>query len=197
MPAARFHADLIETNLGWLVLAGFERRFSESTCHTRSVIRLLIGLDTRKQAEAQWKNEINSGWLSRQNFATDLNKVRFSNWYPACREKLIEYGNGERIDFSAIPCHLEPMTHFQQQVLHATRTVCTGEVRTYGEIARQIGRPRSARAVGGTMARNPIPIIIPCHRILGRNGNLTGFTAPGGLVLKQKLLELERSSVQR
>ncbi len=184
-------ADLFKTSLGWFVLAGYQTSSCKSL-NNYSVQRLLIGNDTKREAEARWKNEIQTGWLSRQVFSNHLNKIRFSNWYPQCRLKLEKYGSGSHVDFSTIACNLASMTPFQQQVLHATRKVASGKVQTYGEIAQQVGRPQAARAVGGTMARNPIPIIIPCHRIVGSNGKLTGFTAPGGLSLKQKLLKLER-----
>ncbi len=184
-------ADLFETALGWLILAGFRTstRLSEKSC---TLQRLLIGNDTKQEAKAQWKKEIQSGFLSRMKFSNNLSNIRFSNWYPQCRKKLEEYGYGNQVDFSSIPCSLAAMTPFQQQVLNATRAVSSGNIQTYGELAQQIGRPQAARAVGGTMARNPIPIIIPCHRILGSNGKLTGFTAPGGITLKQKLLDLEQ-----
>jgi len=184
-------ADLFKTNLGWFVLAGYQTS-SHNFRNTFSVQRLLIGNDTKREAEVRWENEIQSGWLSRQEFLNNLNEIRFSNWYPQCRIKLEKYGSGNRVDFSSITCNLSSMTPFQQQVLQATRKVSSGKVETYGEIAQRIGRPQAARAVGGTMARNPIPIIIPCHRIVGSNGKLTGFTAPGGLSLKQKLLKLEQ-----
>ena len=184
-------ADLFKTNLGWLVLAGYQTSSRQSR-NNYSVQRLLIGNDTKREAEARWKNEIQTGWLSKQVFSNQLNKIRFSNWYPQCRIMLEKYGRGSRVDFSPIACNLFSLTPFQQQVLHATRKVTSGKVQTYGEIAERIGRPQAARAVGGTMARNPIPIIIPCHRIIGSKGKLTGFTAPGGLTLKQKLLKLEQ-----
>ncbi len=187
--------DLFKTEIGWVVLAGYR----ESSCAASStcrVVRLLPGNDTRKEAEARWKNEIQSGWLSRQGrfhhrYFHHRSGIRFSNWFPDCRARLKEYGTGRQIDFSNIPCHLGTMTIFQQKVLKATRLVPCGKTQSYGEIARRIGHPRAARAVGGTMARNPIPIIIPCHRIVGHNGKLTGFTAPGGIRFKKKLLMLE------
>ena len=68
-----------------------------------------------------------------------------------------------------------------------------GTVATYGAIARAIGRsdPEGARDVGAALARNPFPVVVPCHRILGANGKLTGFSAPGGLATKRRMLELE------
>ncbi|MBQ9166489.1 MAG: methylated-DNA--[Oscillospiraceae bacterium] len=79
-------------------------------------------------------------------------------------------------------------TPFQQQVWQALRTIPWGETRTYGHIARQIGRPKAARAVGQACNRNPIPLLIPCHRVVGAKG-LTGYA--GGLERKGQLLEME------
>lgn len=83
-------------------------------------------------------------------------------------------------------------TPFQAEVLRALQAIPYGETRSYGTIARSIGRPNAVRAVGGANARNPLPIVIPCHRVIGANGQLTGFG--GGLAAKRHLLDLERSS---
>ncbi len=80
-------------------------------------------------------------------------------------------------------------TDFQKEVWRALVTIPFGETRSYGEIARQIGRARAVRAVGAANGRNPISIIVPCHRVIGSNGKLTGFA--GGLETKAALLELE------
>ena len=82
---------------------------------------------------------------------------------------------------------------FRREVYAATRRIPAGSVATYGEVARVLGRtdPEAARDVGAALARNPFPIIVPCHRVVGANGKLTGFSAPGGLETKRKMLELE------
>ncbi|MGH7091754.1 MAG: methylated-DNA--[protein]-cysteine S-methyltransferase [Stellaceae bacterium] len=82
-------------------------------------------------------------------------------------------------------------TAFQKRVWQALLTIPFGETRSYGEIARQIGRPSASRAVGAANGKNPISIIAPCHRVIGSAGGLTGFA--GGLAVKQRLLELEGS----
>jgi methylated-DNA-[protein]-cysteine S-methyltransferase len=82
-------------------------------------------------------------------------------------------------------------TEFQRSVWAALLTIPFGETRSYGEIARQIGRPGASRAVGAASGRNPISIIAPCHRVIGAAGALTGFA--GGLDVKERLLGLERS----
>jgi methylated-DNA-[protein]-cysteine S-methyltransferase len=80
---------------------------------------------------------------------------------------------------------------FRRAVYTATRDIPPGATRSYGEVARAIGRPDGARDVGAALARNPCPIIVPCHRVVAANGALTGFSAPGGLATKHRMLELE------
>jgi methylated-DNA-[protein]-cysteine S-methyltransferase len=86
-------------------------------------------------------------------------------------------------------------TDFQKRVWGALLTIPYGETRSYTEIASQIGAPRAVRAVGAANGRNPIPIIVPCHRVIGASGNLVGFG--GGLEWKRLLLDLERNHAQR
>lgn len=104
----------------------------------------------------------------------------------ACRQ-LREYFAGERKAF-ALP--LAPAgTEFQKKVWAALRDIPWGETRSYGDIARAIGKPTACRAVGMANGRNPLPIFIPCHRVIGTNGSITGYS--GGLEKKRFLLRLE------
>jgi methylated-DNA-[protein]-cysteine S-methyltransferase len=82
---------------------------------------------------------------------------------------------------------------FQLKVLEALEKVPYGETVSYGELARRVGKPNASRAVGGANARNPLPIVIPCHRVIGSTGHLTGFG--GGLDIKRALLDLEKSNL--
>ncbi len=100
---------------------------------------------------------------------------------------------GEPVDFSSVSLALDRAAPFERQVYAQTATIPHGETRTYGEIAAAIGAPGAARAVGRALARNPIPIIIPCHRIVAADGRSGGFSAPGGVLTKMRLLELERA----
>ena len=101
--------------------------------------------------------------------------------------QLHEYFRGERRDFD-LP--LAPRgTEFQQACWRALQRIPYGEMRSYAEVAREIGRPSAVRAVGAANGANPIPIVIPCHRVVGSNGSLTGFG--GGLETKRWLLALE------
>ena len=98
---------------------------------------------------------------------------------------------GDEADLSNIPVGLDSVSDFEGQVYAAARRIPRGEVRTYGEIAREIGEPGAARAVGTALGRNPVPIIIPCHRVLGSAGKSGGFSAPGGAETKFRMLEIE------
>ena len=86
--------------------------------------------------------------------------------------------------------HLDP---FRRRVYAATREVGPGEIATYGEIARAIGDPGAARAVGAALGQNPFPVVVPCHRVLAASGALHGFSAPGGIATKRRMLEIERA----
>ena len=108
------------------------------------------------------------------------------------RRELDEYFEGERREFD-LPVDLTPLPDFQQQVLRELVLVPYGHVDTYGALARRVGRPRAARAVGGALNRNPIPIVVPCHRIVGSTGSLVGYG--GGLERKRLLLDLEHAPV--
>ncbi|MBV9869611.1 MAG: methylated-DNA--[protein]-cysteine S-methyltransferase [Frankiaceae bacterium] len=85
---------------------------------------------------------------------------------------------------------------FSRQVWEITRTVGPGETTTYGEIARQLGQPHAAREVGQALGRNPVPIIVPCHRVLGAGGKLVGFSAPGGVHTKIRMLHIEGAAFE-
>ena len=104
-----------------------------------------------------------------------------------CYNQLNEYFKGERRRFT-VPFTISG-TEFQQEVYRLLLEVPYGRTASYSEIALKMGMPRGARAVGGAVNRNPVPIIIPCHRIVGKDGSLTGYA--GGLAIKEKLLELE------
>ncbi len=103
------------------------------------------------------------------------------------RRELGEYAGGQRTHFTFPLDHHN--TPFSLQVLEEVRRVSYGETATYGDIARRVGRPRAARAVGRSVGANPLALVIPCHRIVGSDGSLTGYG--GGLALKKELLRLE------
>jgi len=104
-------------------------------------------------------------------------------------DQLQRYFRGEAVGFD-VPLDLSAHTPFLQKVWEATRAIPYGETRSYAELAAMVGRPRAYRAVGRAMALNPVPIIIPCHRVIGSDGHLHGYG--GGLDLKRRLLAMER-----
>jgi methylated-DNA-[protein]-cysteine S-methyltransferase len=102
------------------------------------------------------------------------------------------YFQGERIDFSDFQLDLDEQDDLFKQIYAAARRVCWGQTTTYGALAKKLGvGPEAARDVGQAMAKNPIPLIIPCHRVLAAGGKVGGFSAPGGSAAKIRMLELE------
>jgi methylated-DNA-[protein]-cysteine S-methyltransferase len=108
-------------------------------------------------------------------------------WIDAIRR----YASGEPVDFLDVPLDLAGVGAFDRAVYQATRAVAWGRTITYGEVAQRIGRPGMARPVGQALGRNPVAVIIPCHRVLASGGRSGGFSAYGGVVTKARLLELE------
>jgi len=110
----------------------------------------------------------------------------------AIAKHLRDYVDGRRADL-ALPFDVSWTNGFRREVLLEVARMPRGAVASYAEIARRCGRPNAYRAVGHTMATNPIPLVIPCHRVVGSNGNLTGFG--GGLDVKRRLLALEGATL--
>lgn len=98
---------------------------------------------------------------------------------------------GEASEIDAIPLDLSAIPPFNQQVYAITRAIPRGQTLTYGEIAKRLGASGAARAVGRALGQNPIPVIIPCHRVLAANGATGGFSATGGVATKFRLLTVE------
>lgn len=132
-----------------------------------------------------------AGWLERA-----LPGAESVEWLPTLdklRHELDEYFSGRRRRF-AVPLDLRG-TGFQLAVWNALREIPFGETRSYGEIARSIRRPAAARAIGAASGANPLPILVPCHRVIAAGGKLGGYS--GGLETKRRLLALEKASVPK
>ena len=101
---------------------------------------------------------------------------------------------GEPVDLGFVPVDLADVPAFERRVYAQLRAVPPGATITYGELVQRCGAPGAARAVGAAMGRNPIPVIIPCHRVLASGGRSGGFSAPGGISTKFRLLQIEQAS---
>ncbi len=136
----------------------------------------------------------------------DLVRARIRSRYPGLQEgekgtegvrkALKRYFSGKRVDFD-FPLDLSPYSDFQRRVWEVVRTIPYGEIKSYQWVAVRLGDPRGGRAVGGALAKNPVPVIIPCHRVVRKDGRLGGFSAPGGIELKRSMLELEGVRLDR
>lgn len=104
---------------------------------------------------------------------------------------LVDYASGQAVDLSKVPLFGYQRTEFQQRVIDACRQIPRGESLTYGELAAKVGNPGAARAVGTVMSSNRLPLVIPCHRVLGAGGCLGGYSARQGVAMKRRLLEME------
>jgi methylated-DNA-[protein]-cysteine S-methyltransferase len=98
---------------------------------------------------------------------------------------------GERTDLTFIPLDLDTVPEFHRRVYEIARTIQPGGTLSYGEIASRLGEPNASRAVGQALGRNPFPIVVPCHRVVGAQGKMGGFSAPGGRATKLRLLAIE------
>ena len=110
-------------------------------------------------------------------------------------EKIRKHLDGEVQDFRGVALDLENVEPFFRQIYEATRQIPPGQTRTYGEIAKAVGQPAAAQEVGQAMAKNPVPILVPCHRVAAAGGKLGGFSAPGGPATKARLLAIEGATV--
>jgi methylated-DNA-[protein]-cysteine S-methyltransferase len=162
-----YSLEIFNTDLRWVCLLW----------ENDTLVRLTFYHDTATDAKAIVETEIGQS-------------VRLQKTTTALARSLTKYATGEQISFCDIPT-FAAKTSFQQKVLSRCQLIPYGCTMTYGEIAKQVGHPGAARAVGGVMRTNNCPLVIPCHRVLGRNGKLTGFSAGTGLDLKQQLLQME------
>ena len=168
--AAREHLldvayDLVETPIGTLFIAATGR----------GLARIVYDADPEREVEQ----------LAR---TFGLRVLQTAKPIDEARRELDEYFDGRRREFD-LPVDLGSVAGFNRRVLGELARVPYGEVVTYGQLAARAERPRAARAVGTVMNRNPLPIVLPCHRVIGANGKLVGYG--GGLERKEKLLRLE------
>lgn len=159
------------SELGWMAAAWRGRRLA----------RFVFGHATAKQAAAAIADH------AAKDFGTAEDHSQFVDTLQA-------FARGDAVDLSWIELDTDHMTAFQKQVTEQCRRIPAGKTMTYGELAACAKSPKAARAVGNVMAGNRFPLIVPCHRVVGCQGALGGFSAPDGISMKQRLLRLERTS---
>jgi len=167
VPAMVIRYVTFATPLGWCGLVQGDA----------GLLRVLLPEKKRESVERRLRAACPGARCSREPFAALINDFE-------------RYFAGIPVDFTA-RLDLSAATGFQKKVWSTAAAIPYGRVRTYGWIAGRIGMPRASRAVGTALGRNPLPIIIPCHRVLREDGGLGGFSAPQGVALKRKLLRLE------
>ena len=127
--------------------------------------------------------------LSFSPATADLNPPPPPPQFRDLAKRLQQYCRGEKTGFQNIPVDLDSATEFRKKVWEATRSIPCGETRSYQWVAQQIRKPKAARAVGQALGKNPLPIIIPCHRVIAADGSIGGYN--GGVEMKRRLLNLE------
>ncbi len=165
--------SVFSTEIGWMGLVGKEN----------VVEQLVFG---HSSANEVWQRISVDNW---EQFTE-------CDWNPPLRLLLESYGAGEITDFSEIEIDLSRLTAFQKRVVRELRKVPYGKTLSYGQLAARAGSPKAARAVGSVMAQNRVPLVIPCHRVVGSSGHLGGFSAPRGVAFKKQLLALEADSLE-
>jgi methylated-DNA-[protein]-cysteine S-methyltransferase len=114
-----------------------------------------------------------------------------ADWNPKLRRKFQDFARGIPTDFSDVKLDIGRTTTFRKRVIEAARKIRYGRTLAYGELAAKAGSPGAARAIGTVMATNHFPIIVPCHRVIASGGAIGGFSAPHGIELKKRLLNME------
>ncbi len=151
------------------------------------VLACVFGHASEKAALRALQRHMTAAGLPPADFDLSTNSV-----CDRLLERLVQYAAGEDVDFSDVAVYSADRSPFQRRVLAACRAIPRGETRTYGQLARIAGSPGAARAVGRVMATNRVPLIVPCHRVVPAGGGLGGFSAPQGVAMKGRLLEMER-----
>jgi methylated-DNA-[protein]-cysteine S-methyltransferase len=118
------------------------------------------------------------------------------NLLKAVQALIIAYFEGQSVDFRDIPVVLDGFSSFSKRVLTACRDISFGQTVSYGKLAEMAGKAGTGRSVGRILGENPLPLIIPCHRVVCANGSLGGFSAAGGVNLKKRMLELEAGALK-
>jgi methylated-DNA-[protein]-cysteine S-methyltransferase len=163
---------VLETVIGFMGIA-----WSET-----GLIRLCLPERSREVVERR---------LLRHSGVAASNAGQPPRWVAQLIVSIEAYAKGEDVDFSGVPVDLAGVDDFRLAIYAAARKLAFGETTTYGELAKRAGHAGLARETGAALGANPVPLVIPCHRILAAGGKIGGFSAPGGSATKEKMLAME------
>jgi len=168
-------ALVFETALGFVGIAWGEK----------GLTRLCLFQSEREQVERR---------LQKLDLAVDAQQ-EMPDWVVALVRNVKTYAIGEEVDFTSVPVDLAGIDDFRLAIYDAARRLQFGETTTYGELAKRAGQGGLPRETGQALGANPVPLVIPCHRVLAAGGKIGGFSAPGGSTTKAKMLALEGVTV--
>lgn len=177
--------------LSWLSFAT-DMGYCAVAWNARGVCRFVLPLATKAQAESQMR--------LRARGAVQIAESQIGEaprWIAALVADVQAHLAGDPRSFAAVPVDMTWAEGFGAQVYRECRAIEAGTVLTYGELAARVGQAGAARAVGAAMGRNPVPLIVPCHRVVAADGKTGGFSAPGGAQTKLALLAREGVDLQR
>ena len=161
--------DVFETEMGWIAIV----------VNDRGVVRMSLPELTADQAYDHVRPQIEKAGFDPESIA-------------GIREQVQAYCAGSSVDLTDVPVDMSTMPPFFRKAREACRSIPGGETRTYAWLAEKAGNVRAARGAGQAMAKNPVALLVPCHRVIGSDGELHGFGGGIGLPMKQRLLEMER-----
>lgn len=167
----QYLVDTFPSELGWIAIAARNERLAQLT----------FGHGTPKAAIAAIETTFFGEWCE-------------GDWDSELIARLQAFAAGDVVDFSEFQIEYGQTTEFQQRIFEACRRIPYGQTLTYGQLASQAGKPRAARAVGNTMAKNQIPLVIPCHRVVPASQGIGGYSAGEGRRTKLRLLENEATT---
>lgn len=168
-PTETWHYVVFPSDLGWMAMCGTTDRVHELAFGHRSADAARKALKLLPPRGAK-RNDL---------------------WFDELVERLQSYAAGGREDFVDVPIAVEALTEFAKRVVDRCRHIPPGATVTYGALAKAAGRPGAARAVGNVMRTNRLPLIVPCHRVVGSGGKLHGYSTAEGLKTKRRLIEME------
>ncbi len=166
---------IFKTKWGYFALA--------ATADRQLLLRSCLPCPTRKIGESHIAAGLDNPQLDK-------------NLLKPLQNKIIAYFEGRPVKFDT-PLTIDNLSPFTQKVLAACRKIPPGKTITYSQLAKMIGRPKASRAVGNALAKNPIPLIIPCHRVIRCDGSIGKFSAQGSTALKKKMIDLEKGNDQK